>query len=47
MVIIEKMIEDIDIILKDYKLDSIKVKTLQTSKNQVTIFLHVSFTIIL
>ena len=38
MVIIEKMIEDIDIILKDYKLDSIKVKTLQEYRNKIFSF---------
>lgn len=38
MVIIEKMIEDIDIILKDYKLDSTKVKTLQGYRNNILSF---------
>ena len=38
MVIVDKMIEDIDIILKDYKLDSVKVKTLQEYRNKIFSF---------
>lgn len=38
MVVIEKMIEDIDVIIRDYALDSTKIRELQDGREKVSIF---------